>query len=75
MKLTNKQIIAIGALVAFGLPICTGLAVGYFFGFWLGVASAGIVMVSIALLTHRYIRKIGAEPKSGTKYNEREKKI
>jgi len=56
-NLTRGQIIAIGAAIVFGLPICAGIVAGYFFGFWLGVASAGLVLLFIGYLARRWVKR------------------
>ena len=62
-NLTHIQIIVIGVAILFGLPICIGLAIGYFFGFWFGVASAGLVLLLIAYLAQRWMKKISKQDK------------
>jgi uncharacterized membrane protein len=55
------QIIVIGVAIIFGLPICVGLAVGHFFGFWLGVASSGLVVLVVLFMAHRRIIKLAQQ--------------
>ena len=62
-NLTHAQIMVIGTVIVFGLPICVGLAIGYFFGFWFGVASAGLVLLFIAYLAQRWMKKITKQDK------------
>jgi hypothetical protein len=62
-NLTTGQIIAIGVAALFGLPICIGLVVGHFFGFWLGVASGGLVLLFIAYLAQRWMKRMGKQEK------------
>jgi len=62
-NLTQTQIIVVGVAVLFGLPICVGLVVGHFFGFWLGVIAAGLVLLLIAYLAQRWMKKISKQDK------------
>ena len=62
-NLTHGQIIVIGAAIVFGLPICVGLAVGYFFGFVLGVGSGALVLLFIAYIAQRWMKRIGKQDK------------
>jgi hypothetical protein len=55
--LTHTQIIAIGSAIVFGLPLCAGLVVGHFFGFWLGVAFGGLVLLFIGYLAQRWVKR------------------
>jgi hypothetical protein len=56
-NLTHSQVIAIGSAIVFGLPICVGLVVRHFFGFWLGVAAAGLVLLFIGYLAQRWVKR------------------
>lgn len=60
-NLKPTQIIAIGTTIVFGLPIVVGLVAGHFFGFWLGVASGGIVLLLVLFLGHRHMVKMVKE--------------
>ena len=60
-NLTQGQIIVIGAAIVFGLPICVGLGVGHFFGLWFGVASGGLVMLFIAYLARRWMKRVNKQ--------------
>ncbi len=62
-NLTQAQIIVIGAAIVFGLPICVGLVVGHFVGLWFGVASGGSVLLFIAYLAQRRMRRISKQNK------------
>ena len=64
-NLTTRQIIAIGAAIIFGLPICVGLVVGHFLGFWFGVALGGLVLLFIAWLAKRWIKGTKQEKEDG----------
>ena len=57
-NLTHTQIIAIGSAIVFGLPLGVGLAVWHFFGFWLGVAAAGLVLLFIGYLAQRWVKRV-----------------
>jgi hypothetical protein len=56
-NLTHTQIIAIGSAIVFGLPICAGLVVRHFFGFWLGVAAGGLVLLFIGYVAQRWVKR------------------
>jgi branched-subunit amino acid ABC-type transport system permease component len=56
-NLTHAQIIAIGSAIVFGLPLCAGLVAGHFFGFWLGVVAAGLVLLFIGYLAQRWVKR------------------
>jgi Na+/H+ antiporter NhaC len=56
-NLTTGQIITIGVTIVFGLPLCVGLVVGHFLGFWFGVASGGLVLLFIAYLAQRWMKR------------------
>jgi len=58
-NLTHAQIIVIGAAIVLGLPICVGLVVGYFFGLGLGVGSGALVLLFIAYLAQRWMKRVG----------------
>lgn len=60
-NLTHTQIMVIGMAIVFGLPTCAGLVVGYFFGLWLGVASGGLVLLLIAYLAQRWLKRMGKQ--------------
>jgi len=62
-NLTHIQIIVIGVAILFGLPICVGLAIGYFFGFGFGIASGGLVLLLIAYLASRWMKKVSKQDK------------
>lgn len=62
-NLTHTQIIVIGVAALFGLPICVGLVVGHFFGFWPGVVSAGLVLLLIAYVAQRWTKRMGKQDK------------
>lgn len=62
-NLTHAQIIAIGVAILFGLPICVGLVVWHFLGFWLGVTSGGLVLLLIAYLAQRWQKRISKQGK------------
>ena len=64
-NMTQTQIIVIGAAIVFGLSICVGLAVGYFLGFWFGVASGGLVLLFIAYIAQRWMKRMGKQDKEG----------
>lgn len=48
-NLSQRQIIAIGVVCLFGIPICLGLVVGHFAGFWVG---ALVTVVTIGVIAH-----------------------
>jgi len=62
-SLTQTQIIVIGSAALFGLPIGIGLVVGHFFGFWFGVASGGLVLLFIAYIAQRWMKRMGRQDK------------
>lgn len=54
---SQRQMIVIGIGALFGIPICIGLVVGYFAGFWAGViATVGAIAV-IAYIAQWWWRK------------------
>jgi hypothetical protein len=54
MSLTPKQIIIIGAAIAFGLPVGAGIVVGHFTSPAAGICSGVIIcMLILALASHR----------------------
>ena len=57
-NLTHAQIIAIGSAIVFGLPLGAGIVVGHFFGFWLGVVAAGVVLLFIGYLAQRWVKRV-----------------
>jgi uncharacterized membrane-anchored protein YhcB (DUF1043 family) len=63
IKLSTGQMIAIGGAITFGLPICIGLVVGHFLGFWLGVASSGLVLGFIGYLAQRWAKRTSKQQK------------
>ena len=62
-NLTYGQIIAIGVAFLFGLPICVGLAVGHFFDIWFGVVSGVAVLLVIAYIGQRWMKRTGKQDK------------
>jgi Flp pilus assembly protein TadB len=56
-NLTRGQTIAIGIMALFGIPLCAGLAVGYFAGFWAGVLVAVVVIAAVATIALRWSAK------------------
>ena len=56
-KLTTKQLITIGVACLFGIPICIGLVVGHFAGFWVGVIATVFTIAFIAFIAQRWWQK------------------
>jgi len=54
---TQRQMVAIGVACLFGIPICAGIAVGHFAGFWAGVIVAVLTIVIIATIAQRWWNK------------------
>lgn len=71
-NLKSSQIILIGAAIVFGVPITVGLVVGHLFGFWLGVASGGLVLLLVLFLGHRHMMKMVREQEKGERDSENE---
>ena len=57
INLTSGQVIIIGSVFVFGLPIGIGLVVWHFLGFWMGVAAAGLVLGFIAYMAKRWAKR------------------
>ena len=53
-NLTRGQTIFIGVAALFGVPICIGLVVGHFAGFWIGLLSTVIAIAVIAAIAQRW---------------------
>lgn len=56
-NLTQRQIILIGIVCLFGIPICIGIAVGHFAGFWFGVIATVCLIALIAFIAQRWWQK------------------
>jgi len=56
-NLTRGQTIAIGIAALFGIPVCAGLAVGYFADFWAGVLVAIVTIAVVATIALRWSAK------------------
>jgi len=56
-NLKPSQTIAIGVACLFGIPICIGLVVGYFAGFWIGVVTTVVTIGVIAYIAQRWWQK------------------
>ena len=55
--LTRGRTIAIGIAALFGIPVCAGLAVGYFVGFWDGLVVTVVAIAVIAFIAQRWWEK------------------
>jgi len=53
-NLKPSQTIAIGVACLFGIPICIGLVVGHFVGFWVGVVTTIVAIAFIAYIAQRW---------------------
>ncbi len=71
-NLSYQQIIVIGVACLFGIPICVGLVIGHFMGFWSGLATFALVIFIIALVAQRWWQKQnkGKDNKGGNQDNE-----
>lgn len=56
-NLSRSQAIAIGVAALFGIPICIGLVVGHFEGFWAGVFVTVVAIAVIAFIAQRWWSK------------------
>ena len=56
-SLTRGQTIALGIAALFGIPVCAGLVVGYFVGFWAGLVVTVVAITVIAFIAQRWWEK------------------
>lgn len=62
-NLTHAQIIAIGSVFVFGLPLGIGLVAWHFLGFWFGVVAGGLGLLFIAYIAQRWEKRMGRQDK------------
>ena len=60
-NLSPQQIIAIGAAIAFGLPVVTGIIVAHFHGLGGGIFSGLLVFVVIVAVAQRRLKQSGKD--------------
>jgi len=51
------QIIIIGAVVVFGVPIAAGIVMAHFFGFWYGVLVGGAIFLAVIAVAQRRLKR------------------
>jgi len=56
-NLKPSQTITIGVACLFGIPICIGIVVGHFAGFWVGVVTTIVAIAFIAYIAQRWWQK------------------
>jgi len=53
-NLSHGQTIAVGVMALFGIPLCLGLVVGGFVGFWAGLVVTVVLIAVIAFIAQRW---------------------